>query len=138
MDNKDFQGLLKYKLVAPMIYCLNWILMILGPLYFDEVYQKFCIGVLVYANFKVVMLFCFMVIVIYKSRDVFKRVKDSVPERTFQHETFEKINEEIYYGFILPSYKEDVEMIAETLNVLASHERSKSKYLIFLAMEAHE
>ena len=86
MDIKDFQGLLKYKLVAPMIYCLNWIFMVIGPIYFEEGYQKFCIFVLVYANLKVIMLFCFMVIIIYKSRDVFQRIKESASEPTFQHE----------------------------------------------------
>lgn len=29
-------------------------------------------------------------------------------------------------------------MLIETLNVLADHSRAKEKYLIFLAMEAHE
>jgi len=29
-------------------------------------------------------------------------------------------------------------MIAETLDVIAAHKRSKERYLIFLAMEAHE
>ena len=29
-------------------------------------------------------------------------------------------------------------MMAETLDLLASHKRAKERYLIFLAMEAHE
>ncbi len=29
-------------------------------------------------------------------------------------------------------------MLAETLDVLAAHKRAKERYLIFLAMEAHE
>jgi hypothetical protein len=29
-------------------------------------------------------------------------------------------------------------MMAETLDVLAAHKRAKERYLIFLAMEAHE
>lgn len=44
----------------------------------------------------------------------------------------------MYHGFILPNYKEEVEMMAATLDVLAAHKRSKQRYLIFLAMEAHE
>ena len=35
-------------------------------------------------------------------------------------------------------YKEDVEMLSETLDVLAAHKRAKDRYLIFMAMEAHE
>lgn len=48
------------------------------------------------------------------------------------------MGEEINYGFIIPNYKEEIELISETLEVLASHKRAKSHYLIFLAMEAHE
>jgi hypothetical protein len=29
-------------------------------------------------------------------------------------------------------------MMAETLDILASHSRARDRYLIFLAMEAHE
>lgn len=29
-------------------------------------------------------------------------------------------------------------MVAESLDLLASHKRAKSRYLIFMAMEAHE
>jgi len=48
------------------------------------------------------------------------------------------IDEDIFYGFIIPSYKEDIELLAETLDVLAAHKRAKTQYLIFMAMEAHE
>lgn len=48
------------------------------------------------------------------------------------------MTEEIHHAFVIPSYKEDIDLIAETLNVLAKHKRAESTYLIFLAMEAHE
>lgn len=40
--------------------------------------------------------------------------------------------------FIIPSYKEDPELIAETLSWIASHPRAKTNYMIMLAMEKHE
>lgn len=42
------------------------------------------------------------------------------------------------YGFVIPNYKEEEDMLAETLSVLASHPRAKQKYVVLLAMEAHE
>jgi hypothetical protein len=32
---------------------------------------------------------------------------------------------EIYYAFIIPNYKEDEEMLQQTLDVLASHSRAQ-------------
>lgn len=42
------------------------------------------------------------------------------------------------YGFVIPNYKEEEEMLADTLKMLASHQRAKEKYMVFLAMEGHE
>ncbi len=42
------------------------------------------------------------------------------------------------YAFIIPSYKEDPELLGETLMHLAIHSEAKKRYLVFLAMEAHE
>lgn len=39
-----------------------------------------------------------------------------------------------YYAFILPSYKEDEDLIAETLSWIGSHSRAKSNYVVMLAM----
>jgi len=79
-----------------------------------------------------------MIIVTVKSRDVFKRVRAGglVLESTNNRETM-NTEQEIFYGFIIPSYKEDIELLAETLDVLAVHKRAKAQYLIFMAMEAH-
>jgi cellulose synthase/poly-beta-1,6-N-acetylglucosamine synthase-like glycosyltransferase len=43
-----------------------------------------------------------------------------------------------HYAFIIPSYREDPELLGETLMHLAIHTEAKKKYLVFLAMEAHE
>jgi len=42
------------------------------------------------------------------------------------------------HAYIIPSYKEDIELLAETLDHIASHHSAKERYMIFLAMEAHE
>lgn len=43
-----------------------------------------------------------------------------------------------YYAFVIPSYKEDVDLLADTLKWIASHSRSRTNYLVFMAMERHE
>ena len=80
-----------------------------------------------------------MTIVTIKSRDVFRRVKEesTILESSSNRETM-NIEGDIFYGFIIPSYKEDIELLSETLDVLAAHKRAKTQYLIFMAMEAHE
>lgn len=42
------------------------------------------------------------------------------------------------FAFIIPSYKEDPELLGETLMRLAVHSDAKRRYMVFLAMEAHE
>lgn len=44
----------------------------------------------------------------------------------------------LYHAFIIPSYKEDIQLLQDTLDKLAAHKDSKSRYLVFMAMEAHE
>jgi hypothetical protein len=44
----------------------------------------------------------------------------------------------IYHAIVIPNYKEDEELLQETLNVLAAHDHAKRDYLVLLAMEAHE
>ena len=46
--------------------------------------------------------------------------------------------EEVYHAFVIPSYKEDVELLSETLEKIAMHQGSRANYMVFLAMEAHE
>lgn len=42
------------------------------------------------------------------------------------------------HAFIIPSYKEDIELLSETLDHLAAHPWARSRIMVFLAMEAHE
>jgi len=38
------------------------------------------------------------------------------------------------FAFVIPSYKEDVELLGETLMHLASHTDARKRYLVFMAM----
>lgn len=137
MDIRDFQGLTKYKIIVPTIYVCSWLAMLFGPLFFDVLYQRICIFFLVYLDFKVMILFSIITIALVKNHLALKRVqKKSMPGEESNRDYLDT-TEEINYGFILPNYKEDVEMLAETLDVLAAHTRAKERYLIFMAMEVH-
>ncbi|KAJ3204874.1 hypothetical protein HDU83_005046 [Entophlyctis luteolus] len=46
--------------------------------------------------------------------------------------------QDIRHVIILPNYKEDIDNLRDTLNVLASHSGAKSSYKVCLAMEATE
>lgn len=50
----------------------------------------------------------------------------------------DSIYQPIFQAFIIPSYKEDLDLLSETLDHIASHPRATRTYMIFLAMEAHE
>lgn len=136
MDINDFKGLTKYKVIIPALYIFSWLSMLVGPVYFNKFYQIFCLAIIFYSSIKVLILITIMIIVNVKSTIAFRKIKD------FSQEEIEPSNiehldptDEIYYGFIIPNYKEDVEMMSETLDVLATHKRAKTNYLIFLAME---
>ena len=138
MDINDFKGLTGYKFIIPTIYICNWFMMIVGPVYFDVAYQYICLFFLFYSAVKVFIVTVIMIIVMCHFVGVYRRLKAS--SNSLEPKLQERLNptEEIYYGFIIPNYKEDVEMMAETLEMLANHTRAKQSYCIFLAMEKHE
>ena len=105
MDIKDFEGLTKFKVIIPSIYIFSWLTMLTGPVFFDYVYSRFCIFFLIYTNVKVLILITIMIIATVKSSRIFKRIREK--PKTRDRELFDKA-EEIYYGFIIPNYKEEV------------------------------
>lgn len=44
MNCSDFDGAEKYKLLIPSFYIINWILIIVGPMFFPVGYQYYCAG----------------------------------------------------------------------------------------------
>ncbi|KAL2756836.1 hypothetical protein ACRALDRAFT_2041425 [Sodiomyces alcalophilus JCM 7366] len=44
----------------------------------------------------------------------------------------------VIHAIIIPNYKEDVDTLRETLDVLASHPQAKASYDVYLAMESRE
>jgi hypothetical protein len=49
MDIKDFEGVFKYKLIIPLIFIINWSLIIIGPFYIPYQYQIYSFALTCYA-----------------------------------------------------------------------------------------
>lgn len=136
MDIADFRDNFKYKLLIPFIYLLNWALMFVGPTFIQVQYQKICIVVLTYLCLKSTCMLFIAVCAFFKSLAIFKRVETQ--DNTLPAQVESSLEQEILHAFVIPSYKEDIELLAETLDRLAMHPSSKSRLMVFLAMEAHE
>lgn len=121
MDITDFEGLFKYKLIIPILYIISWISMFAGPAFFPDIYQKIAIFLICYLDFKVITLAFVMMYINVKAYQIRKR---KVEADANNNPTLIGA-EEILFGFIIPNYKEDVEMMAETLEFLAVQRRAK-------------
>lgn len=49
--------------------------MILGPSLFEKIYVRFCVFFIVYTDLKILMLLSIMVVVLVKSRRVFRKLE---------------------------------------------------------------
>lgn len=121
MNIKDFEGTFKYKLIMPSVYILSWISMIAGPLFFPLAYQTFIVGCICYLAYKFTWFTFALIYIHIKAHGIRKRSR--LIEKGARPELLGA--EDIMFGFIIPSYKEDIEMLAETLDVLAAHRRAK-------------
>jgi hypothetical protein len=55
MDIRDFEDNFKFKLYLPVLYAVNWALMILGPFLFPLHYQTYYLCAFAYLAFRSVM-----------------------------------------------------------------------------------
>jgi hypothetical protein len=134
MDINDFKHNFKYKLLLPFVYILNWSLMFIGPTFIQVQYQKICLIAITYLCLKSTLMVTIAMIAAYKSFRLFGRAEKLKEEIPVEND----LQKEILHAFIIPSYKEDVDLLSDTLDHLAAHPWAKARILIFLAMEAHE
>ena len=67
MEIKDFENNFKYKLILPIVYVTNWILMVIGPFFFPIWYQQYYFVTISYLTFRSVMTFIWTVIGSFKA-----------------------------------------------------------------------
>ena len=134
MELSDFKGLNYFRFLVPAIFISCWVSMIAGPLYFNLPYREFCFVFYVYFILKTIYQLSLTISMCIKGNAALERAKN--PNKNPR--PVEAQYQEIYHAFVIPSYKEDIELLAETIGVLAQHSRATSSYLVFLAMEEHE
>ena len=135
MDIADFLDNFKYKLIVPGVYVISWILMFVGPFFFQVQYQLLCIALLIWLCGRSLLMLTIGAIACYKANSVIskaERLKTELPD------TYSPRRNEIIHAFIIPSYKEDEELLEDTLERLAVHPQAKERYLVFMGMEFHE
>lgn len=75
MDFSDFNGNLKFKCIVPAVYILNWVLMVVGPIYFPVYYQYYCAAAWVMMFFKLLILDLNLFVILKRTFDTFKETK---------------------------------------------------------------
>ena len=132
MDIKDFKGISYFRFMVPAIYIALWIGMIAGPIFAPIIHREYCLIGVAFLAFKSMYQVILNLIMVVKTNQALKRAQDGLKRPIKQ---FGQLDQQIYHAFAIPSYKEDIELLAQTLEVLSKHKRATYTYLIFLAME---
>ena len=75
MRNHEYINIFKYKLIVPAVYIVSWLMMIIGPFFFDKMYQVYCVLLGIYAMLKGLQNLVGVSIASYKFNRLMKRVK---------------------------------------------------------------
>jgi hypothetical protein len=54
MDISDFDNTYKYKFFLPMLYVVNWALMLTGPFFYPAAYQMICMPIFILMGLKTI------------------------------------------------------------------------------------
>jgi len=133
MDINDYKGISYFRFLVPAIFIISWSGMFLGAQFAPLAYRKFSFVCYIYVVLKFVYQITLAINMVLKGNAALERAKNQ--EKRLR--PVQAMGLEIYHAFVIPSYKEDLELLAETLMVLSKHERAMGSYLVFLAMEEH-
>ena len=128
MDIRDFENNGKYKLFLPILYVVNWALMLTGPFFYPVAYQYICFAIILFMAFKSAITFICCLFSVYSGIKTLKKAKQiaekkngqSGAETETEESTSLRQNEQIedpstlkkeLYAFIIPSYREDPELL---------------------------
>jgi hypothetical protein len=75
MGVKDFEGIYKWKFLIPSLYVINWLLIIVGPLFFPYAYQIYCMTIIVYSVFKTLGLCLGTLVSLIKLKSTINQLK---------------------------------------------------------------
>jgi len=123
MDIKDFEGMFKYKLFMPALYILSWIAMFTGPHFYPVAYQQYSIIMIGYLVFKVFIITFILLYIAIRNQMILSKMQ--AKQNDDYQEQLPNDMSHLLYGYIIPNYKEDLELLAETLDFLADQKRAK-------------
>jgi hypothetical protein len=112
MDMEDFRHNYKYKLLIPGIYIMTWVMMFAGPFILPVLYQKICIFLTLYLTAKSLILMTIAVLAFLSNSRILDRAESMQKEKIHNGGNIGEVNRDILYGFIIPNYKEDEELLA--------------------------
>lgn len=76
MDINDFNGINKFKIILPLLYIVNWISMIFGPIFFSTSYSIMCMLVFIYTDIKILLVLGTMIMVTIQSNKIFRKTQE--------------------------------------------------------------
>lgn len=125
---EDLSKYFKYKSFMLVLFCVLATAAVLGPFLFSNIYYMMCVTVLTYCCLKYTQMFGIIIYIYFKFRQGMQDFKKGVIRAG---------DDRITHVFILPNFKEDLQILKETIECLKSHSAA-SKYCVMLAMEKHE
>ena len=131
---EDFKGIYKFKFIIPSIYVYSWLGMVLGPIKLPTAWAIWTIIVLSYLTCKTLFNALVMSYVAIKSRLLTDRMNKRIAHSKANTDHDFQNTKDIYFAFVIANYKEDMELLSDTISFIANHRNAKARYLVFLAM----
>ncbi len=75
MDIRDYDNTYRYKFFLPMLYVVNWALMLTGPFFYPAAYKIYCFGVFFLIGLKGVQTIIWGTIATYKSHSLLNKAQ---------------------------------------------------------------
>jgi hypothetical protein len=75
MDIRDYDNIYKYKFFLPMLYVVNWALMLTGPFFYPAAYKIYCFSIFVFMGMKGIQSIIWNIIATIKSHRLLNKAK---------------------------------------------------------------
>lgn len=75
MDIRDYDNTYKYKFFLPMLYVVNWALMLTGPFFYPAAYKMYCFSIFVMMGLKGIQSLIWNVIATFKAHRLLSKAE---------------------------------------------------------------
>ncbi len=121
MTMTDFNDHQRLKFLVPFIYVASWLSMMLGPSYFPVLHNQYCMVITMYLAMRAVVLCGLNAKLVMNYHNTMKGADNDEEKQLLM---VQRSYMEVYHAFIIPSYNEDTELLAETLFMLSQHKQA--------------